>query len=459
MGMVTAACLAKLGHHVTCVEVDEQKVESIKDNRLPIDEPYLKSLWQRYQRSLRLKITTDYAEGLLGCEYIFLCVGTPPGRNGNVNLGHIINAAMNIVENLEANNYPVLVIKSTVPMGTAELLAAFFRHTRSNHSCPSVVSNPEFLREGHAVRDFFQPDRIVIGYANRLAAESVAALYAPLSSPIIFCDSNTAELIKYASNAFLATKVSFINEIAELCESYDVDVTKVAEVIGMDPRIGSVYLSAGLGWGGSCLPKDLNALVGMAESHGVSNALLSAVQKVNQRQPKLILNKLRDSLGPLNKLSLAVWGLTFKPDCSDIRESPAIALIRLLQQEGSDVRAYDPVAMPAVAELLPNLNLCADPYSAAAGCDAVILATEWQEFKDIDFKRLRALVRCPYIVDARNALSIEKVQEADFVYAGVGRGGPISQPVEPMLTVAPMSQRAAVRSGDGHARTSLAMNS
>ncbi len=452
VGLVTAACLAKMRHDVSCVEVDAEKVAAIKNNRLPIEEPHLKRLWQR---RLRLRITADYAQGLEGCQFIFLCLGTPVGLNGGVNLRQIISATTSIVENLGANDCPVVIIKSTVPVGTAELITALFRHARPGDNCPSVVSNPEFLREGHAVHDFLRPARIVIGSANRVAARRVAALYTPLACPIVFCDSRTAELIKYTSNAFLATKISFINEIAELCESYDVHVTKVAEVLGMDPRIGGVYLSAGLGWGGSCLPKDLAALIRMAAKQGVPNGLLTAVLKVNQRQPRLILNKLRRLLGSFDGHRFAVWGLTFKPDCADIRESPALTLIRLLQQEGGEVRAYDPVAMPAAANLLPALSLCSDPYSAATGSDAIILATGWREFQAIDFQRLRALVRRPYLVDARNTLPQERVEEADFVYVGVGRASLVPQPAESVLAVAATGPRAAARPGDGRMRPSL----
>jgi len=420
---VTAAALAKLGHDVTCVDVDLERVASIKANRLPIEEPDLKPLWQHHQGRSTLRATSDYAEAVRGAEFVFLCVGTPPGRNGSVNLLHLISATAATMESIAPEERPILVIKSTVPVGTAELVAAILTQFRSLADCPPVVSNPEFLREGHAMEDFLHPTRVVIGSADEAAAQRVAELYAPLDAPIVFCDSRTAELIKYASNAFLATKISFINEFAELSESVDVDVTRVAEVLGLDPDVGPDYLGAGLGWGGSCLPKDLAALIRMAAVHEVSNRFLTAVQRVNNRQPRLVVSKLRRLLGHLDGRTVAVWGLTFKPDCNDTRDSPALALIRLLQRQGCRVNTYDPwVALP-VSGRRSSLTVCSDPYAAAAGADAVVLATAWPEFQTVDFRRLRLLVRHPLVVDGRNCLPVEEVEEAGFMYMGVGRSG------------------------------------
>ena len=423
VGLVTAAALAKLGHDVTCVDVDLQKVAVIKANRLPIEEPDLKPLWQRYRRRSTLRVTADYAEAVRDSDFVFLCVGTPPGRNGSVNLLHLIGATAATMESLTPEERPILVIKSTVPVGTAELVTAILAQFRPPADRPPVVSNPEFLREGHAVEDFLRPTRVIIGSADEAAAQRVAELYAPLGAPIVFCNSRTAELIKYASNAFLATKISFINEFAELSESYDVDVTRVAEVLGLDPDVGPDYLGAGLGWGGNCLPKDLAALTRMAEVHEVSNRLLTSVQKVNDRQPRLVVSKLRRLLGHLDGRTVAVWGLAFKPDCDDTRDSPALALIRLLQRQGCRVNVYDPVVALTAPSRRSSLTVCSDPYAAAAGADAVVLATAWQEFQTVDFQRLRRLVRNPLVVDGRNFLPSAQVENAGFTYVGVGRSG------------------------------------
>jgi UDPglucose 6-dehydrogenase len=434
VGLVTAAALAKLGHDVTCVDVDLEKVASIKANRLPIEEPDLKPLWQEHQERSTLRMTADYAEAVRGAEFVFLCVGTPPGRNGSVNLLHLISATAATVESLAPEERPILIIKSTVPVGAAELVAAILAQFRSPADRPPVVSNPEFLREGHALEDFLYPTRVIIGSADEAAAQRVAELYAPLDAPIVFCDSRTAELTKYASNAFLATKISFINEFAELSESVDVDVTRVAEVLGLDPDVGPEYLEAGLGWGGSCLPKDLAALIRMAAVHEVSNRLLTAVQKVNDRQPRLVVSKLRRLLGHLDGRTVAVWGLAFKPDCNDTRESPALALIRLLQRQGCRINSYDPMVSLPAPRRRSSLTVCSDLYDAATGADAIVLATAWREFQTVDFRRLRQLVRHPLVVDGRNCLPVAEVEKAGFTYVGVGRSGsarPSSAPSSP----------------------------
>lgn len=422
VGLVTSACLAKLGHDVTCVEIDGKKAAAIQTGRLPIAEPQLQPLWQRYLLRGTLRVGTDHSAAVRECQFLFLCVGTPSGRNGSVNLLHLTSAVSNIMETLPAGHRPVLVVKSTVPVGTGEALATLVNLHRHEARRPPIISNPEFLREGRAVEDFLRPERVVIGFSaeDEWAGRLTAGLYEPLEAPIVFCDSRTAELIKYASNAFLASKISFINEIAEICEAHDVDVGKVAEVIGMDPNVGAAYLGAGLGWGGSCLPKDLTALRSMASEHGTSSSFLTAVQKVNALQPRLIVRKLRRTLGPLRGRTVAVWGLAFKPDCDDTRESPAVALIQLLQREGCRIQVYDPMVIPATPRS-SNVDVCSDAYAAASGADAIVLATAWSEFQRLDFQRVRQLVRQPRIVDARNCLSPNELGAAGFTYLGVGR--------------------------------------
>ncbi len=422
VGLITAGGLAKLGHSVTCLEVDPQKLAALKAGCLPVREPCLDALWESCWRRGSLRVTGDYAEGLPGSDFVFLCVGTPRGRNGSVDLLHLVSAVTRAMRSLQPNERPTFVVKSTVPVRTAELVEAILSHFRAPAERPPVVSNPEFLREGQALDDFLHPVRVIIGSADETAARQVAELYAPLKAPTVFCGSRTAELVKYASNAFLATKISFINEIAELCESYDADVTKVAETLGLDPDVGSDYLVAGLGWGGSCLPKDLAALIRMASVQQASNSLLTAVLKVNTRQPRLIVSKLRRLLGHLDRRTVAVWGLTFKPDCDDMRNSPALRLIQLLRRQGCRVNAYNPMANLVTGSRHSAVAMCADPYAAASGADAIVLATAWPVFQGLDFQRLRELVHEPLLVDARNCLPIEEVERAGFTYVGVGQG-------------------------------------
>ena len=454
VGLVSAASFAKLGHVVTCLEVDADKVASIRRSQLPIREPHLRPLWQHYQRTGTLRVTSDYAKAVPGSDFVFLCVGTPSGQNGTVDLRAVVGAATGVIEHLRPEDRPIVAIKSTVPVGTAELVAAIFARHRRRDRAPQVVSVPEFLREGHAVDDFLQPSRVVIGARDGEAARRVAGLFGALDCPVVFCDSRTAELIKYTSNAFLATKISFINESAELCESYDVDVAKVAEAVGMDPRIGEAYLGAGLGWGGSCLPKDLAALVRMASVQGAANGLLSSVVKVNKRQPALIVAKLRKLLGPLDGATIAVWGLTFKPDCDDIRESPALSLIRLLLKQGCTVRAYDPVAMDQVSSRFPEVSYCADAFEAAEGCDAIVLATAWREFQTLDFRRLRRLVRRPVLLDGRNSLPVEEAAKAGFTLVGVGRSTVAAERRGSVLRVANIG--VPTRAADGRTPSAAA---
>lgn len=438
VGLVTAACMAKLGHQVTCVEADKEKAAAIKRNQLPIQELNLKPLWQHYQRQRTLRITPTYDEAISASEFVFLCVGTPGRRNGTVDLEQVLSAIRSIVSHLGIGERPTLIIKSTVPVGTNEFIASVIAEWGMEEAL-SVVSNPEFLREGHAVEDFMQPARVVIGSIEQTTGSKVAELYAPLGCPIVFCDPRTAELTKYASNAFLATKISFINEIAELSESYGVDVVKVAEAIGMDPRIGADYLAAGLGWGGTCLPKDISALITMAKTQAVSYRLLSSVVQVNKRQPRLILRKLRRLLGRLDGLTVALWGLTFKPDCDDLRDSPALDLAILLKRAGCRVQAYDPQVTASIPGL-PDVFPAADPYEAATSCDAIVLATAWREFQEVDFEKLRGIVRRPVILDARNTLRAEAIQQAGFIYVGMGRSSELASHLhDAVLQVADMS--------------------
>ena len=424
VGLVAGACFAKLGHRVACLETDGRKVAAIGRNQLPIAEPGLSELWTRFQREGRLRITADYADALLGCEFIFVAVGTPSRQDGSVDLRQVFDATRGIGRVLRRNgtDRPIVVMRSTVPVGTADMVAQMLGEQIAGGPAPPVVSNPEFLREGRAMSDFMSPARVVVGSRVRRAADAVAALYEPLGRPIVLCDTRTAEMIKYAANVFLATKISFINEIAALAERLDVDIVEVARAIGMDQRIGPSYLGAGIGWGGSCLPKDLKALLWGGAGLGQRTPLLSAVQEVNEGQPALVVSKLEALLGGLSTRTVAVWGLTFKPNCDDVRDSPSVALIQSLLHRQCHVRAYDPVGMAAAAKMLPSsVTYCRDVYDAGRGSDAVVLATDWQEFLSVDLDRLAGLVRRRVIMDARNALPPDRVTGHGFVYMGIGR--------------------------------------
>ncbi len=421
VGLVTGACFSDLGNHVYCLDVDETRINRLKQNIMPIYEPGLEQLVAHNVKAGRLVFTTDYIEALQGAEFAFIAVGTPSGVDGEADLQYVRSAAESIADLVD---WPIVVInKSTVPVGTGDWVADIIRKRRTGRPLDfTVVSNPEFLREGSAINDFMQPDRVVLGSEQPEAASKVAHLYSTLGCPILETDLRTAEMIKYASNAFLATKISFINEIATMCEELGADVEEVARGMGMDKRIGPAFLEAGLGWGGSCFPKDVKALAHMAVLHGTQPQLLQAVMDINRNQRRRTIYKLRKSLGSLNDRVIGVLGIAFKPNTDDIRESPAIEIIHLLQNEGATVRTYDPQAMPNAAQTLTGTILCANPYEVAEGADALVLATKWNEFKQIDLSRVRDLMRTHIIVDGRNIWDQKWVESLGFKYIGVGRG-------------------------------------
>jgi UDPglucose 6-dehydrogenase len=420
VGLVTGACFADLGNRVTALDINETRIENLKCGILPIYEPGLKEIVDRTIKAERLSFTTDYREALKNVEFVFICVGTPEGVDGEADLQYVRMAAESIAQNMD--HALIVVNKSTVPVGTGDWVAGIVREHQSKPIPFSVVSCPEFLREGSAIRDFFNPDRTVLGSMDKEACNRVAQLHLPLRAPIVITDLRTAEMIKYASNAFLATRISFINEIANICEALGADVKEVAQGMGYDKRIGHHFLEPGVGYGGSCFPKDVKALAYMAQIHGTNPQLLQAVMDINITQRKQVVIKLQDLLGDLRGKVIGLLGLAFKENTDDIRVSPALEIAEMLHDLGAVVRGYDPAAMENTARAMPFINLAPDPYDLAAGCDGLVVATPWNEFKSLDMERIRAAMRQPILVDGRNLYDAKLMKQLGFHYRGVGRG-------------------------------------
>ncbi len=418
VGLTSAACLADLGNDVVVVEIDEAKVRSLRRARLHFYEPGLRELVERNTRAGRLTFTTDYADAIPETEFAFVAVGTPEGEDGSADLSYVQAAAAEVARHLTG---PLIVInKSTVPIGTGDVVSQVFK--RTNPQFPvAVVSNPEFLREGSAVGDFMNPDRVVIGAHDKPAAEKVARLYESLGAPVLIYGIYTAEMVKYASNAFLATRISFINEIARISERVDADVKLVAEGMGLDQRIGRGFLDAGIGYGGSCFPKDVKALARIAERYEYHPELLHAVMDINRDQRRVAVEKLRQCLGTLRDQTVGLLGLAFKPETDDMREAPSLEIVADLLKAGANVRAYDPAAGNRARDLLPDVELRRNAYAVAKGADAVVVVTDWNEFKQLDLVRLKRSMRRPVLVDGRNLYDPETMRELGFVYRGIGR--------------------------------------
>ncbi|MEN6523892.1 MAG: UDP-glucose/GDP-mannose dehydrogenase family protein [Anaerolineaceae bacterium] len=425
VGLVTGACFADLGNKVVCLDIDEERIEKVKQGIMPIYEPGLEQLVAQNIRAGRLSFSSDYQEGLHQTDFAFIAVGTPSGVDGEADLQYVRQVAEQIADLVD---HPIIIVnKSTVPVGTGDWVADIIKKRRNGKALDfHVVSNPEFLREGSAISDFMTPDRVVLGSIHRQSAALAAQLYAPLRCPVLVTDLRTAEMIKYASNAFLATRISFINEIANICDELGADVTEVARGMGLDKRIGHSFLDAGLGWGGSCFPKDVKALAHMAVLHGTQPQLLQAVMDINRNQRRRAIVKLRKALGGLNDKTIGILGLSFKPNTDDIREAPALEIIHLLMNEGANIQAYDPQAMPGVAKIMPAIKLCVDPYQVAEGADALVLATEWNEFKQLDFERIHELMNGLVVLDGRNLWDPDTLRSMGFTYFGVGRGTAIN---------------------------------
>jgi UDPglucose 6-dehydrogenase len=422
VGLVTGTCFADLGNRVVCVDIDQHKIDGLRQGKLPLYEPGLEEVVARNVKAGRLAFTTCYIEGLADAEVVFIAVGTPSGVDGEADLTYVRAAAEAIADQMTPERHLIIINKSTVPVGTGDWTASIIQKRGGPDLRFSVVSNPEFLREGSALTDFMHPDRVVLGCEDRSAAERVAHLYLPLRCTIMITNLRTAEMIKYASNAFLATRISFINEMANICDDLQVDVKEVAYGMGCDQRIGHHFLQAGLGWGGSCFPKDVKALAHMAELHGTNPQLLRAVMDINHAQRRHVVRWLREALGDLTDKTIGVLGLAFKPNTDDLREAPAIDIIRMLLHEDAAVRAYDPQAMDGARELLPDITYCQDAYQVAEGCDALVLATEWSEFRYLQWPRIRQAMRGDILIDGRNLYDPETMQQAGFRYRPIGRG-------------------------------------
>jgi UDPglucose 6-dehydrogenase len=423
VGLVSGACFADFGHEVVCVDKDKEKIAALTRGEMPIYEPGLSDVVAINARAGRLKFTTELSGAVAEADAVFIAVGTPSRRgDGFADLSFVYDAAREIARALDG--FTVVITKSTVPVGTGDEVERIIRETRPEADF-TVVSNPEFLREGAAIRDFKLPDRIVIGTADTRAREVMSELYRPLylnRSPILFTGRRTAELIKYAANAFLATKITFINEIADLAEKVGADVQEVARGIGLDNRIGSKFLHAGPGYGGSCFPKDTVALIKTAQDHASPLRIVEAVAAVNDARKRAMARKVSAALnGDVRGKTVAVLGLTFKPNTDDMREAPSIPLITALQDMGAKVRAYDPVGMEQAKSVIGNVTFCDDAYSCAKGAAALVIVTEWEQFRALDFDRLKTVMAQPVLVDLRNVYRPDEMSRRGFVYEGIGR--------------------------------------
>jgi UDPglucose 6-dehydrogenase len=421
VGLVTGACFAEFGVDVVCVDIDAHKIDLLNQGHMPIYEPGLDQLVAKNAQAGRLKFTTDLKTAVEQSLVILLAVGTPPKEDGSADLSHVEAAARSVAEHM--NDYKVIVTKSTVPVGTGEHLRRIIGEQKKNAKF-GMVSNPEFLREGAAIGDFMRPDRVVIGSRDPEAIAIIKDLYRPLyiiETPFVITSLEGAELTKYAANAFLATKISFINEIANLCDRIGCDVHDVARALGMDNRIGKKFLHPGPGFGGSCFPKDTHALLSIARQFNYDALIVDAVVRVNERQRELMVPKIEKLVGDLRGKTVAVLGLAFKPGTDDMREAPSVDIIRRLLESGATVRAYDPIAMDAARSYLPGIEYAEDEYAAVTGADALVFMTEWNQFRALNMERVRELMRTPNIADLRNIYDPDAMIELGFEYVGVGR--------------------------------------
>jgi UDPglucose 6-dehydrogenase len=422
VGLVTGACFAEFGNKVVCVDNDETKIRNLKRGILPIYEPGLEEIVRKNSKEDRLSFTTDLGNAIQQSLVIFIAVGTPSREDGSADLSYVEGVAREIASHL--NGYKVIVTKSTVPVGTGAKIQEIIQKNKKEGGEIDIVSNPEFLREGSAIEDFMRPNRVVIGTNGSQAIAILKDLYRPLyliETPFVITDVVSAEMIKYASNAFLATKVSFINEMAALCERVNADVHQVAKGMGLDRRIGSKFLHPGPGFGGSCFPKDTKALTQISREQGYTFEIVEAVIRVNEKQRDRMVEKIRGAVGDLQNKTLGVLGLSFKPNTDDIRESPSVAIIESLLKKGSTIRAFDPIAMDEAKKVLKNVYYGSDAYETAKGCDALILMTEWNQFRNLDLDRIKSIITQPVFIDLRNVYDPLRMAKLGFRYIGVGR--------------------------------------
>ena len=427
VGLVSSVCLAKIGHHVICVDVDQEKVRQLKLAKVPIYEPGLEELLKECLANKRLTFTTSIKEATKKSIAIFIAVGTPSKMNGDADLNYVENVARQIAVNMDS--YKLVIEKSTVPAETGKRVKRTIRLNlprkyMKDHKAAfdfDVASNPEFLREGSAVHDFMNPDRVVIGVESKKAEKILRDIYKPLKPKMIVTDINSAEMIKHASNSFLATKISFINTIAQVCEHVGADVLKVAEGMGYDKRIGRNFLDAGVGYGGSCFPKDVDAFIRLSERSGYDYRLLKEVRRVNEEQRKSFLHLIEDKMWIVKNKVIGILGLAFKPNTDDIRSAPAIDIITILQSEGAKIKAYDPKAIPNAQQVLKGVTFAKDPYALAKGCDCLLVLTEWDEFKNLDFNKIQLSMKQAIVFDGRNLYQDKDLDSLGFEYYGVGR--------------------------------------
>jgi len=422
VGLVTGTGFANLGNDVICLDIDDTKIEMLKEGHIPIYEPGLQEMFRRNLKSGRLQMTTDPVSAIQASEIIFICVGTPTDGNLKADLSAVDAVAKAVGTYM--TTYTILVNKSTVPVGTADRVRGIIEQHQKEPIEFDVVSNPEFLREGAAVKDFENPDRIIIGSDSPRAVDTMNSLYRArerTDKPIMVTDIRSAELIKYASNAMLATRISFMNQLAHLCEKTSADIKSVAKGLGLDKRIGSRFLQAGVGYGGSCFPKDVKALISTLKQYDCEADLFEAVHRINENQVAAFLSKIESSLD-INGSTIAVWGISFKPKTDDIREAPAIKIIRQLQKKGATVRACDPAAAENARKELPGVEIFENPYETIRDCDALVVVTEWNDFRNLDMRAVKILLKQPILIDGRNIYRPEEMRELGFTYSGVGRG-------------------------------------
>ncbi|MEO0114426.1 MAG: UDP-glucose/GDP-mannose dehydrogenase family protein [candidate division WOR-3 bacterium] len=419
VGLTSGACLAEIGHKVICVDNDRAKIELLKQGKIPIYEPKLEELVVNNMKRQRLTFSNEIADAVKNSQVLFIAVGTPPKETGEPDLSYVENVAREIGTNL--TDYRLIVEKSTVPVKTNKWIKTTIERYNLRRVAFDVASNPEFLREGSAVDDFLQPDRIVIGVETKKAEELLREIYAPIKAKILFTDIESAELIKHASNAFLAMKISFINAVSIICEKSGADIKKVAEGIGLDKRIGSHFLNAGIGYGGFCFPKDLMAFIRIAQELGYDFNLLKEVQKINEEQKMRFVKKVEGLLWNLREKQIGVLGLAFKPNTDDMRFAPSIDIIGYLKKEGAVIKAYDPKAMAKAKAIMPDIIYCASPYEVAENSECLLILTEWDEFLNLDWVKIKSLLKLPIVVDGRNILDPKTMNEMGFIYRGVGR--------------------------------------